>query len=245
MDNSRNVTIAAIVAAAMIICAFVFRDAYISRTEKTGNIEVTGLGEREFTSDLIVWSGYFKRMAPALKDAYADLDKDREVVRKYLISNGVPEKEIVFSSVNISKEFETIYHENGGSSDRFIGYSLSQNVTISSSAVEKVEDISRRVTEVINQGVEFNSYEPAYYYTKLAELKLQMIAEATADARKRAEEIAKNAGADLGDLITADMGVFQITGKNSNEDYSWGGAFNTSSKEKSASITMRLTFEVD
>jgi hypothetical protein len=70
-----------------------------------------------------------------------------------------------------------------------------------------------------------------------------MIAKATEDARIRAERIAENSEAKLGDLISANMGVFQITGQNSGEDYSWGGAFNTSSKNKTASITMKLVFE--
>ena len=71
-----------------------------------------------------------------------------------------------------------------------------------------------------------------------------MISKATEDARVRAERIAENAGGRLGDLISARMGVFQITGQNSGEDYSWGGAYNTSSKNKTASITMRLEYNV-
>jgi hypothetical protein len=60
----------------------------------------------------------------------------------------------------------------------------------------------------------------------------------------RAENIAKNSGASLGKLISANMGIFQITGQNSGEDYSWGGTFNTSSKAKTASITMKLDYHI-
>ena len=96
----------------------------------------------------------------------------------------------------------------------------------------------------MNKGVQFNSSPPRYYYTQLADLKIEMISKATEDARIRAERIAKNAGGTLGKLISARMGVFQITGQNSGEDYSWGGSFNTSSKNKTASITMRLEYNV-
>ena len=72
-----------------------------------------------------------------------------------------------------------------------------------------------------------------------------MISKATSDARTRAEMIAKNSGGKLGELISAKMGIFQITGQNSNEDYSWGGTYNTDSKEKTASITMKLDYTVD
>ncbi|MFN5843592.1 MAG: SIMPL domain-containing protein, partial [Bacteroidota bacterium] len=84
-----------------------------------------------------------------------------------------------------------------------------------------------------------------YYYTKLAELKIQMIAEATRDANERATKIAENADAQVGKLKDASMGVFQIVAQNSSEEYSWGGSFNTASKRKTASITVRLEYEVD
>ena len=72
-----------------------------------------------------------------------------------------------------------------------------------------------------------------------------MISKATEDARLRAEKIADNSGGQLGELSSAKMGVFQILGQNSKESYSWGGTFNTSSKLKTASITMKLVYKVD
>jgi len=83
---------------------------------------------------------------------------------------------------------------------------------------------------------------PRYYYTKLEDLKIEMVSRATENALLRAKSISENSGAKLGELSLAQMGIFQITGQNSNEDYSWGGAYNTSSKEKTASITMKLTY---
>ena len=72
-----------------------------------------------------------------------------------------------------------------------------------------------------------------------------MIEEATKDAKNRAETIAINGGGSLGELTYASMGVFQITAENSSDEYSWGGSFNTSSKRKTASITMRLNYEIE
>ena len=72
-----------------------------------------------------------------------------------------------------------------------------------------------------------------------------MIADATKDAKERAEKIAKNSGSGLGKLKKATMGVIQITAPNSDEDYSYGGTFNTYSKEKEASITIKLEYQVD
>jgi hypothetical protein len=127
----------------------------------------------------------------------------------------------------------------------FRGYSLTQTLQIESKDVALIEQVSREITELLNKGVQFTSTPPRYYYTQLADLKIKMIAQATEDAHIRAEKIAENAGGNLGDLISAQMGVFQITGQHSDEEYSWGGAYNTSSKNKTASITMRLEYKVN
>ena len=80
---------------------------------------------------------------------------------------------------------------------------------------------------------------------KLAELKIEMIAEATKDAHNRAKSIAENANSGLGDLKKSDLGVFQIIAQNSSEDYSWGGSFNTAAKKKTANVTVKLVYMVD
>ncbi len=231
---------------AIILTAIILGNAYKSRTQKQGTITVTGLGKKDFISDLIVWSGSFMRKNLNLKDAYATLDKDRETIREYLISKGIKAENIVFSSVNINKDYEDQYDKDGNrTGSDFTGYTLTQSVQIESGEVDKIEEISRKVTELINSGVEFYSNKPQYYYTKLAELKVEMIAEATRDAYARAQKIAENAGGDVGSLTNASMGVFQITAQNSSEDYSWGGSYNTYAKKKTAAITIRLEYEVD
>ncbi|HAZ24260.1 MAG TPA: SIMPL domain-containing protein, partial [Algoriphagus sp.] len=155
-----------------------------------------------------------------------------------------PKEQLVFNAVITNPQYQQNYSNDGRyMGQTFTGYQLSQSLQIESKEVEKVEKISREITELLNQGIAFYSQQPRYYYTELESLKLEMIAKATEDARIRAERIAENSEAKLGDLISANMGVFQITGQNSGEDYSWGGAFNTSSKNKTASITMKLVFE--
>ncbi len=235
-----------IIGVSILLTALILGNAFKSRNKVDNSISVTGLGEKEFVSDLIVWSGNFTRKNINLKDAYSDLNKDREYIKKYLVSKGVDGNKIVFSSINIDKEFDNFYNEYSNSNEEvFTGYKLQQNVEIESNEVDKIELISRQVSELINSGVEFYSNNPEYYYTKLSILKLKMISEATKDAYKRAEKIAENSGSELGKLKKASMGVFQIIAPNSSEDYSWGGSFNTSSKRKKATITMKLEYQVD
>ena len=230
---------------AIVIAAWFLGEAYVSRANPDGVISVTGSGSENFTSDLIVWEGRFSRVSPNLEKAYNDLNTDKETVRNYLINKGIKESNIVFNSVQTSEQRENQYQNGNYVGSIFQGYQLTQPVKIESSDVELVEEVSREITELLNKGVQFNSTPPRYYYTKLADLKIEMISKATEDARLRAEKIAQNSGGNLGELKNANMGVFQITGQNSGEDYSWSGAYNTADKKKTASITMRLNYEID
>ncbi|WBL24622.1 SIMPL domain-containing protein [Zunongwangia sp. HGR-M22] len=230
---------------AIVIAAWFLGDAYVSRANPDGSISVTGAGSENFTSDLIVWEGEFSQMSENLETAYNQLNRDKTTVRNYLIEKGIKEENIVFNSVQTNEQREQQYQNGNYIGSIFKGYQLTQSVKIESNNVELIEGVSREITELLNKGVQFNSTPPRYYYTKIADLKIEMISKATEDARLRAERIASNSGETLGDLKSADMGVFQITGQNSGEDYSWSGAYNTADKKKTASITMRLEYEID
>jgi hypothetical protein len=231
---------------AIIIAAYVLGYSFMNRNKAEGTISVTGLGKADFTSDLIVWEGSFSEESVNLQQAYSDLEKDKKIISDYLLSKGITADELVFNAVNSRKDTRAKYTSEGKyMGEEFLGYVLTQSIQINSNDVEKVETVSREITELLNKGIQFYSQAPRYYYTKLADLKIEMISKATADAKTRAEMIAQNSGGKLGHLISAKMGIFQITGQNSNEDYSWGGTYNTESKEKTASITMKLDYEVD
>jgi len=236
----------AIAALGLIIAAALLGSAIKNRNKSENTVSVTGLGSKTFTSDLISWSGSFSKNSFELKTAYDALAVDRKVIYDYLKSKGVKENEMIFSAVDIQKQFRSFTDASGTyQQGEFVGYNLTQSVSIKSKEVSKIENISRNITEIINRGIEFTSSSPQYFYTKLSDVKQEMIANATKDAKERAEKIAENAGSDLGNLKKATMGVIQITAPNSNEDYSYGGTYNTTSKDKEASITIKLEYEVD
>ncbi|MEN9743050.1 MAG: hypothetical protein RLZZ65_855 [Bacteroidota bacterium] len=218
----------------------------MSKGKPDDTVAVTGLGERSFDSDLIVWKASFSRTSYELKDAYAQLNSDMRRVKSYLKSRGIADNEMVFEAAGIEKMWSNVYDDEGNVKETtFEGYSLEQNLTISSKKVDIVENTSRQVSELIDAGIELKSAAPEYYYTKLATLKLKMIEAATKDAHERAAKIAENGGGSLGKLMYADMGIFQITAENSSEEYEWGGSFNTSSRRKTASVTIRLKYEIN
>ena len=104
------------------------------------------------------------------------------------------------------ENFKRLYSPEGKFiGEEFVEYELTQTVAIESKDVNKIEKISREITELLNQGVQFYLESPRYYFTKLADLKIQMISKATEDARIRAEKIAEFSGGKLGKLESARM----------------------------------------
>lgn len=230
---------------AAIVCAFVLGNAYTYKFRAQDTVVVTGLGETEFASDLIVWSGAITAEAANAAAGYAQIETSKRKVQEYLAAKGIPAEAVVFDFVNVNKQFAPVYNAGGSwAGQRFTGYELRQRFTVESKEVDKVEAVSREMSSLIAQGVSIEAYQPDYYYTQLDDVKLSLIERASADARTRAEKIAANAGAKIGKVRSARMGVFQITGANTNEEFSAGGSFNTSSRQKKARITMRIEYRI-
>lgn len=242
-DNKKYIAlvlVAVILAAGLITSTLIATNGLIE-IKGSRSITVTGSAKQQLKSDLIVWKGYFSCQSPLMAEAYTKLKEDSEKVKKYLLSKGLKEEELVFSSIDSSPIYEVNY--NGQYTNNIIAYRLSQRVEISSSEVDKITRISREATELMNEGVEFQSFPPEYFYTKIADLKVSMLAEATKDAKNRAEQISGNTGSSIGALKSAKMGVFQITPLYSTEvaDY---GINDTSSLDKEITAVVTCTFEL-
>ncbi len=93
----------AIAGISIIIAAWLLSSAFKYKSKAMETIVVTGLAERDFTSDLIVWNGSYSRKSMDLKTAYAQLKEDEAAIRKYLLLKGISNNEILTSAVTISK----------------------------------------------------------------------------------------------------------------------------------------------
>lgn len=224
----------------LIIAVLIAVNGFVGyKQNASGGITASGSATRDFSSDLIVWRGSFSAYGNSTLEAYNIIKRDAGIVEDYLIEHNVPKENIVFSSVEIIPDYRQIYNDAGyfvGS--ELAGYSLNQRLTIQSTDVDNIEMISRDITDLIGSGVNFLSEAPEYYYTKLSELKLELIDEATADANARISIMAEKAGGKVGKLLSATLGTFQITAQNSSTDsYIAGGAFNTWSRKKQCLLT--------
>ncbi len=208
-------------------------------------INVTGMAEVNFKSDQVIWHGNFNRMDAEMKTVYEQMQSDAAKVSDYFRSKGIKDDEISISGLSMNKEFSYERGDNGMSHEVFKGYRATQYVTIKSSRLDAIEQVAKQSMELIQQGIEFNAGSTEYYFTNLADLKLDLVEKASADALNRAKKIAAAAGTSLGKLKKANLGIFQITGENENEEYTYGGAFNTSSRDKKARVTLAASYIPD
>jgi hypothetical protein len=229
-------------AVAVVIAAFIGASAFKAAKRAGDQIEVTGSAKRQIRADYAVWRLSVATQAPALGDAYAEVTRQAQVVRGFLRQAGVADSLITLKPV----ETQSIYRvtETGMQTSELLGYRMAQSFEVRSADVNGVTALSQRATELINQGVPLQSAQPEYLYTKLADVRTEMLAAATEDAKRRAEAVAKSAGAEIGAVRSARQGVFQITARNSTEvsDY---GINDTSSLEKDITAVVRVTFAVD
>lgn len=245
LSDKPHLAVALIIAATLtlgaIISVWLLTSGLVRYKTTSGAITVSGSARREITSDWVVWSGWYSYKAANLTEAYQGLVANRDKVKNYFMDQGLKEDDLTFSSTSTMVNYVIL--PSGMYSSTVESYVLSESVEIRSKNVERVTELSRGATELIDQGVEFQSNPPQYFYTKIADLKQEMLALATKDAFNRAKQIAKNSKSRIGGLRSAKQGVFQITPRFSNEisDY---GINDTSSLEKEITAVVSCSFSV-
>jgi len=240
---------------AIVLASIIASSAYLKAKKLDQTIKVTGSAKRRIKSDLMVWRTSVSAEAATLADAYARLSRDVEKTKAFLVSQGFPEKQIVISAVattairgsaRSAQKQEIVPEEVNPSamSGRIASYNLTQSLEIRSSEIDKLTEVSRTVTQLINQGIFLESNEPEYLYTKLAELKVQMLADAARDARERAAQIVSSAGGTVGEIRSAEMGVMQVNAADANE-ISGYGVNDTKSIDKDVLAVVHATFALN
>lgn len=209
------------------------------------SIRVTGSAKKRIVSDLIEWHATVSAEAKDKLAAYRKVHADVEATVAYLKAQGVPEGQIFPDSATVEEVYTTVYEGKG--EDRverqeLVGYAARQTIGVRSNDVQRIERMSRQVTDLLEKDIAVTSGTPSYYFTKLGELKIEMLAEASKDARTRAENMLRSAGgASLSRLKDADMGVINVNPANSSAT-SWEGNNDTTSLEKDLIAIVHVTY---
>ncbi len=235
--------VALAIGGSIVSSAWMASRAYVQRGvqpyRESRALSVTGSAKRRLASDRATWSVRVQGEAKSLPEAYQRLSAAEERLKTFLAGRGFAAESVspgpISTSVHLKKD------EKGNETRDVVSYELRRTYRITEADVRRVAGAAGAATDLIREGDRITSEEPEYVYTGLAALKIEMIGEATADARARAERIASNSRCRLGAVREAKAGVLQITAPWST-DVSAGGIYDTSTIEKD--VTSVVTLEI-
>ena len=222
------------------LCAIIATGILASKMTRD-TISVTGSYSQTVTSDRGQYEFEVVARGSSRADAYAILKKHNPVVIKYLKSQGFKDDEIEAKYINGYNIYKTNY--NGNSTDEVIGFNATQKYCVKSDDVEKIKKVSTDINTLTEQGVDVSGYEPSYYYSKLSDLKVEMLEKASKDARQRAKAMLKATHNSVGKVQSVQMGVFQITPEDST-NVSDMGISDTSTIKKKVTSVANVTFRI-
>jgi hypothetical protein len=239
-----------LIAIGIVISSLIIANTFYKVKALSNAISVTGSAEEIVKSDTIKWSSNFSRTVPAeaLKNGSNQMKADLDAILRVFRQRGVADSEIFVQTLIVNPicaNTANYYYDSNTKSctgNMLSGYNLQQSIVVQSANVDMVTKLSQEAAGYfIDQGLIFSSQGVEYYYSKLGDLKMDLIAEATANAKVRAEQIAASTGSGLGWLQSAGIGVFQVTAVNSTEisDY---GYYDTSALEKKVTAVVRASF---
>ena len=187
----------------------------IAHTVRMANrvVSVRGLAEREVVSDLVVWTLRYQATGDVLAEAYAALEAQQQKVQSFLTEQGVATEDLRPLAVKVTDKQANEY--NGNFKSR---YTLEGGIEVRATDVKKIAALSNMTQALVKAGVtlaDSNCGNPAFKFTKLNEVKPDMLAEATKNARLAADQFAKDSGAKVGEIRTASQGYFSISGRDS------------------------------
>jgi hypothetical protein len=206
-------------------------------------VTVKGLVEREVKADQAVWTLSLKRASDDLADAHAKISADRETVLAFLKNHGFKDEEVARQPTltvdNFARDF-------GQSKYAGLRYVVTTALVVKTGNVELVRTTLGLTDELLGSGVVLDGQRegpanPRYVLSGFNDLRPQLLAEATKNARTIAEQFASDSGAKVGKIHSANQGTIQIFGSDGNDE---SGPYNpTSTLVKK--IRVVSTFEFD
>ena len=240
-EKSRSITV---IAASLIMALAVggglvkVGAGFAARTDN--GITVTGSAKTTATADNVVWTLNVALSRPLVADAVKKVGADVDAVSAYLTKGGIAADALTLGSVSTYGNEEW---QNGNNTGRILSYRASRDITVRTSDVQLVYKLSQGIGTLLESGVTVNNYGPQYYISTLSDLRPQLLEEAMKDAKTRAVAITKAVGGSVGAVQSVKSGVFQVTTPDSTM-VSDGGAYDTSTIEKTVTSTVSVTFEV-
>ena len=174
------------------------------------SVSVRGLAEREVDADLAVWNMSFSMGENSLESMQRSILEKTEVIKKYLIKHGLEESDFTVKPAAITDNSLNSYMDQTKITYKFVAQ---QTILVRSGKIEAVKSANADSLELVSAGIAVNQdYDSkvSYEFTKLNDIKPEMIAEATKNARTAAEQFAHDSNSKVGKIKKATQGLFTI-----------------------------------
>ena len=186
----------------------------MKKLERT--VTVKGLSEREAPADIAIWPISFSEADNDLTALYGTIQKKTDIITTFLKGNGFGDADI---SISVPAIIDREAQSYGDTSRIKFRYTANTTISVYSTKVDEVRNAMRKIVELIQKGIALAGQDyqarPQFLFTKLNDLKPEMIEEATRNAREVAEKFAKDSNSRLGKIKKASQGQFSIDDRDS------------------------------
>lgn len=223
-----------IIGGSIIISSLIFGSFYYQSKQSKQTVKVVGYAVEEFDSDLVKWSISLSERVGlnGLQAGYEGIADQMDKFQKIWASTSLSTTELKINPVNVNNEYG-----NGGQN----GYSLTQRIIIVSKSLDEIEKLAINPHLFVSQGLTFSASNIEFFSSALDNIKIDLLSEATKNARERAEKIVALTDTKIDKLMSARSGVFQITEPLSTEVAGYG-VYNTSSRKKNIKVTVSADY---
>ncbi len=209
-----------LLAAGLVGMAYFLGEAALRYKQMDRSVTVKGLSEREFMADVVIWPIKFNVASNDLTELYESIDKQSDQIKAFLKEHGVRDDEISMSSPAIFDKSGQQYSNNEVGAFRF---TANLTVTVYSNHIDRTRSVMANLSNLGKQGIVLtgDDYDSRteYLFTRLNEVKPEMIEEATRKAREVADKFAKDSISRLGKIKTASQGQFSISDRDNNNPH--------------------------
>lgn len=201
---------------------------------ETRTVTVRGVSERNVTANLATWSIDFSHQGAELGPVQQSVDQQARAVRAFFLRAGFRPEEVADSDVSLRREQPTDRDGEPVGPQRL---TVSRSIQLRTSDVMKARAAYARQAELLRDGVELTGSGISYTFTRLNDLKPEMIAEANQNARRSAEQFARDSGVSVGKMKTASQGYFSVGARDGEECDDCGSSGGSSPFQKVRVVT--------
>ncbi|HNS26178.1 MAG TPA: SIMPL domain-containing protein [Methanobacteriaceae archaeon] len=237
--QSNNYTAAfLIMGISIVLAALVFGFFFYQTRSSRDYVQVLGAATQGFESDIVKWNLTLEESTDLhnVIDGYRNIQLKRKKLIDILVNKGISNDDININPISS--------YNRWGREGEMTGYTLNQSLFIISTEIEAIETLALNPDELLDQEIFFQTSSLEYFYSKIDDMKKDLLELATRNARERADMILKESNHKAGKMIWSQAGVFQIIEPYSTEVESYG-MYNTASRKKEIKVTVHANFLIE